>query len=150
MKTVKAQDRFDEPVTPAVLARAIARGKQSRPRGLRASAVQYLRSLKSLLIGFADHSAIVLPVKNYPELAQLSTPQLGRLSIGFGGAALCLEERDLHVSIAGLVSASKPLMAMAASVIAAHNGSRSSDAKAAASRQNGAKGGRPRKLLAAS
>ncbi len=147
MKTIKARDRFDEPVTPAVLARAIARGKELRPPGLRASAVQYLRPLKSLLIGFTDHSAIVLPVKNYPELAQLSAPELGRLSIGFGGGALCLEERDLDVSIAGLVSASAPLMAMAASVIAARNGSRSSEAKAAASRENGAKGGRPRKLL---
>lgn len=149
MKALRTTNKFDETVTTAVLARAIARGKAQHSHGLRASAVQYLHALKSLLIGFADHSALVLPVKNYPELAQLTGPQLGRLSIGFGGGALCLEERDLHVSIAGLVSASRPLMDMAATVIAARNGSRSSEAKAAASRENGTKGGRPRKALAA-
>lgn len=145
MKQIKAQTRFDDPVTAAALGRAIALG-HARRSGLRASAVQYMRALKSLLIGFADQSALLLPVKNYPELAKLSTPELGRLSVGYGGSALCLDERDLHVSIAGLVSASRPLMEMAATVVAARNGGRSSEAKAAASRQNGQKGGRPRKL----
>jgi hypothetical protein len=120
MKTVKAQERFDEPVTATVLEQAIVRGRERRGQGLHATAVQYLPAFKSLLIGFADQSAVVLPVKNYPELAELSTTELERLTVGFGGAALCLDERDLHVSIAGLVSASQPLMEMAATVIAAH------------------------------
>jgi hypothetical protein len=71
-------------------------------------AVQYLPAFKSLLISFADQSAVVLPVKNYPDLAELNTTELERLAVGFGGSALCLDERDLHVSIAGLVSASQP------------------------------------------
>ena len=129
MKTVKAQERFDEPVTATVLEQAIARGHKQRGQGLRATTVQYLPAFKSLLIGFADQSAVVLPVKNYPELAELNTTELDRLAVGFGGSALCLDDRDLHVSIAGLVSASQPLMEMAATVIAARNGSRSSTAK---------------------
>ena len=132
-----------------MLEQAIERGRKRRGQGLHATAVQYLPTLGSLLIGFKDYSAVALPVKNYPELAQLSRADLDRLALGFGGSALCLDERNLHVSIAGLVSASKPLMEMAATVIAARNGSRSSAAKVQTSRENGLKGGRPRKLAAA-
>lgn len=146
MKTVKAQEQFDEPVTEAVLEQAIERGRKRRSQGVHATTVQYLPVLHSLLIGFADQSAVALPVKNYPELAELGMAELERLAVGFGGSALCLDERDLHVFIAGLVSASKPLMEMAATVIAIRNGSRRSTAKATSSRTNGRKGGRPRNL----
>lgn len=149
MKTLKAHDRFDEPVTTAVLEQAIERGRKRRAPGLHATVVQYLPARKSLLIGFADQSAVTLPVKNYPELANLSVTDLNHLAVGFGGSALCLDKRDLHVSIAGLVSASESLMEMAATVIAARNGSRSSVVKSQTSRENGQKGGRPRKLAAA-
>ncbi len=71
-----------------------------------------------LLVGFADQSAVCLPVKNYPEFADLTEGDLNGLELGFGGSALCSEVRDLHVSIAGLVSASEPLMDMAATLIA--------------------------------
>lgn len=148
MSIVTARALFDEPVTDEALRRAVERGRQRRP-ALHASAVQYVADSQSLRIGFSDLSAVVLPVKNYPELAQLSPAQLDRLVLGFAGSALCLEEQDLHVSIAGLVSASVPLMEMAATVVASRNGSRSSASKAVAARENGQKGGRPRKVLAA-
>lgn len=145
MNTVTAKDRFDEPVTTDVLRRATARGQQRRDLAMHASALQYVADSRALMIGFADQSAVVLPIKNYPELANLSHADLGRLSLGYAGSALCLEERDLHISIAGLVTASAPLMEMAATVVAARNGSRSSAIKSIAARQNGQKGGRPRK-----
>ena len=148
MSIVTARTLFDEPVTDDVLRRAVARGHQRRP-ALQASAVQYMADSQSLRIGFSDLSAVILPVKNHPELAQLSRTQLDGLVLGFAGSAICLAEQDLHISIAGLVSASVPLMAMAATVVASRNGSRSSASKAVAARENGQKGGRPRKLLAA-
>jgi hypothetical protein len=148
MSIVTARTLFDEPVTDDVLRRAVARGHQRRP-ALHASAVQYMADSQSLRIGFSDLSAVILPVKNHPELAQLSRTQLDGLVLGFAGSAICLAEQDLHISIAGLVSASVPLMAMAATVVATRNGSRSSASKAVAARENGQKGGRPRKLLAA-
>jgi hypothetical protein len=91
---------------------------------------------------------VSLPIKNYPELASLQDSELNALELGFGGSAICLEARDLHISIAGLVSASQPLMEMAATLIAARNGSKTSDAKARTARQNGKSGGRPRILRA--
>ncbi len=124
---------------------AIERGRQRRAAGLRATAVRYLADLKLLLVGFADDSAIALPVSNYPELKQLSRKELEGLELGFAGSALCLNAKDLQVSIEGLVSASQPLMALAASVVAARNGRRVTAAKSKASQLNGQKGGRPRK-----
>ncbi len=148
MSTITAQDHFDEVITDQSLSLAIEQGVKRKNKGLHATLVKYLPAFKSLLIGFVDESAVVLPLKNYPEFADLSLQELEQLHIGFGGSALCLDKHDLHVSIAGLVSASQPLMEMATSVVAAHNGRRSSLAKATASRANGHKGGRPRKLLA--
>jgi len=144
MKTIKAATRFDEPITQEALTQAIARGQKRGAEGVRAITVQYVPQLGSLLFGFLDQSAVALPIKNYPELTVLSKNELESLSLGFGGSSLCLDARDLHVSIAGLVAASQPLMDMAATLIAARNGSKSSTSKAAAARSNGSKGGRPR------
>ncbi len=149
MKMVKAREYNDEPVTEDVREHAIVEGRKRRGMTLHAKGVRYLPQFEALVVSFADEAAVLLPVKKYAEFAQLSLTELGRIEIGFGGSALCLDERDLHVSIAGLVSASKPLMELAATVIAARNGSRSSAAKVVAARANGQKGGRPRKLVSA-
>ena len=73
---IKAQDRFDESVTASVLAKATARGRQRRHPGLHAMSVAYLPAYRSLLIGFSDQSAVLLPVKNYPELSALGVAEL--------------------------------------------------------------------------
>lgn len=144
MTTIKTQSRFDEVVTQEVLEQAIERGSKRARGGVHATSVRYVAILESLLIGFADQSAVSLPIKNYPELASLTPTELNALELCFGGSALSLEARDLHVSIAGLVSASGALMDMAATLIAARNGSKSSQVKAQAARANGQNGGRPR------
>ena len=148
MTTMKASTRFDEPVTQKVLDQAIERGRQRASAGVRATAVQYVPQFGSLLFSFVDRSAVALPVSNYPELAALDESDLQALTLGFGGSAVCLKARDLHVSIAGLVSASQPLMDMAASLVAVRNGRKSSAIKSAAARENGRKGGRPKLALA--
>ncbi|MRW88609.1 DUF2442 domain-containing protein [Duganella sp. FT80W] len=146
MSMIKAKKIDDETVTESVLARAITKGKERRNSGLRAKGVRYLPEFKALAISFADQAAILLPVKKYSEFADLSIGELNRIEIALNGSALYLEERDLHVSIAGLVSASKPLMQLASSMVATLNGRRTSAAKAQAARQNGHKGGRPKKV----
>lgn len=148
MTTMKASTRFDEPVTQEGLDQAIERGRKRASVGVRATAVQYVPQLGSLLFSFLDQSAVALPVSNYPELVALDESDLQALTLGFGGSALCLKARDLHVSIAGLISASQPLMDMAASLVAVRNGRKSSATKSAAARENGRKGGRPKLALA--
>lgn len=145
MTTIKSKRRTDVPVTAQVLAQAIERGRKRKDSGVRAKALHYQPAHRALLVSFADASAVTLPVDLYPELSALSAAQLKRMSLGMGGRALCLEEEDLHVSIAGLVAASAPLRRMAMTVAAVRNGGRTSEAKANASRENGLKGGRPRK-----
>lgn len=148
MTMEKTKNRFDEPVTQEVMTNAIGRGRKRSGEGVHATSVKYVPLLKSLVISFADQSAVALPVKNYEELATLTPANLNRLTLEFGGSALCLDDLDLHVAIAVLVSASKPLMEMATTLVAARNGQKTSAVKSQASRINGQKGGRPRLVMA--
>ncbi|WP_131107590.1 DUF2442 domain-containing protein [Pseudomonas sp. Sample_10] len=143
MKTIRAGTLADRSVTDAVLDEAIQRGQVRHKNGLRATSVTYVEPC--LAISFIDGSGVLLPVQHYPEFDEFDVEDFADLKVGFSGTALCHEGKDLHVSIAGMISASKPLMDMAASVIASRNGRQSSAAKAEAARANGRKGGRPRK-----
>ncbi|WP_137804321.1 DUF2442 domain-containing protein [Pseudomonas sp. G(2018)] len=143
MKTVKVKVQSDTPVTESRLDEAIRRGQLPRNNSLHATAVNFIAPC--LAVSFEDGCGVLLPVANYPEFDDFEVEDFAGLSVGFAGTALCHEGKDLHVSIAGMISASKPLMTMAASVIASRNGRQSSAAKAEAARANGKKGGRPRK-----
>jgi hypothetical protein len=128
MKAIKAKAPFDVPVTEAVLDEAIERGQARRNCGVNATTVKFQE--QCLSIGFEDGSRILLPIKNYPEFDDFKVEDFASLEVGFAGTAICHEARGLQVSIAGLISASKPLMDMAAVVIASRNGRLRSDAKA--------------------
>ena len=143
MKTIEAGILADRPVSEAVLDEAVRRGQVRHKSGLQATAVTFLEPC--LAVSFIDGSGVLLPVEHYPEFDSFEDEDFADLKVGFSGTALCHEGKDLHVSIAGMISASKPLMDMAASVIASRNGRQSSAAKAEAARANGRKGGRPRK-----
>lgn len=144
MKIIKAKVVADVPLTEALLDQAIQRGQSRGSKGLHAVAVGY--QAPNLSIGFEDGSAVLLPLANYPEFAGCTADDLSELELGFAGTAVCHTRLDLQVSIAGLISASQPLMNMAAVLVAARNGRQSSEAKAQAARLNGKKGGRPRKV----
>lgn len=147
MKTIKAREHDDQPVTQRVLDQAVDQGRKRNPPNIQATTLRFLGELNALAIGFSDQTALLLPVASYPELRELSVEELEQIELGFGGKAVCLEHRDLHISIAGMISASESLMAVASSLIAARNGRRVSAAKATASKTNGLKGGRPRKKV---
>lgn len=147
MKTVKAREQDDQPVTQRALDQAIDQGRRRSAPNIQATALCFLSDLNALAIGFSDQTALLLPVANYPELRELSVEELEQIELGFGGKAICVEHRDLHISISGMISASESLMSVASSLIAARNGRRVSAAKATASKTNGLKGGRPRKKV---
>lgn len=144
--TIQAKNGFDEVVTPEVVQRAVALGRSRHRGSIHAQSLRYLPDTRALMIIFSDQTAIVLPVENYSELATLTGEELQQLSLCFAGSALCLNDRDLHVSIAGLMTMSQPLLEVAKTVAASYNGSLRTLAKAVASRENGKKGGRPRSL----
>lgn len=140
---VKAKVVPNKAITEADIDKAIARGRRTRHLYARASSVRYEDSCIS--IGFSDGSRVMLPVAGLPEFEGFTQQDFQQLEVGFGGKALCCEAQDLDVSITGLIATSKPLMDLATSLVASHNGRKSSAAKAAAARANGKKGGRPRK-----
>ncbi|MHC5133666.1 DUF2442 domain-containing protein [Pseudomonas glycinis] len=143
MKVIKAKPSVHRPLTEEMLNAAITLGEARQANSLQAVSVSFEES--SLVIRFEDGSGVLLPVKLYPEFAGFEAADYASLTIGFAGTALCHEGKDLDISIAGMISASPPLMRMAASVVASRNGRQSSAAKSAAARANGKKGGRPRK-----
>lgn len=144
MKTIQAKMQVDRPATEALLDEAIERGQLRHKSGVQATAVTFQDAC--LTVSFEDGTGVLLPVKLFPELDGFAAEDFASLAVGFSGTALCHEVKDLHISIAGMISASKPLMNMAASVISSRNGRQSSAAKAEAARANGKKGGRPRKV----
>ena len=144
MKVIKAKPSARRPLTEEMIDVAIQQGETHRANSLQAVSVSFDKP--SLIIRFEDGSGVLLPVDLYPEFDGFNAEDYEKLTVGFAGTALCHEGKDLDVSIAGMISASPSLFAMAASAVASRNGRQSSAAKAAAARANGKKGGRPRKV----
>jgi hypothetical protein len=85
-----------------------------------------------------------LPVSAIRELAGAMPSQLHKIRAGFGGESITLEDLDVDICIPGLL---RDLVGMtsAAKLLGRKGGSAKSEAKAAAVRENGKHGGRPRK-----
>lgn len=143
---VKSKRHNDVIVTEEILKQGVLAVDKNRHGDLHASALKIATHPNpALIISFADETSVSLPVSMFPEFSELKSAQLKRLELGFAGSAITLDEEDLHVSIAGLIKASEPMRDMVRAVSASLLGSSTSEAKAAAARVNGAKGGRPRK-----
>ena len=83
-----------------------------------------------------------VPRSMIAELKTLTTIDLGRLEVGNAGLTISQRDRDIDISIAGLVGDCFGKLAAAESGRA--GGRKRSPKKAAAARRNGARGGRPR------
>ena len=84
------------------------------------------------------------PTSSIPELSNATDRQLGEVELFPGGDVLHWEALDADLSVAGLLMSSLGRKEKL-SELARLAGKVKSPAKAAASRANGAKGGRPRK-----
>jgi Protein of unknown function (DUF2442) len=120
---------------------ALARGEAKREIEPRAQMAQFDRGSRKVVVTFTNGSEFSFP----PELAQglsgATDDQLAAIRILGGGAGLHWEALDTDLSVPGLVDqvfGTRKFMAQQA-------GRAKSAAKAAAARENGAKGGRPRK-----
>jgi hypothetical protein len=68
------------------------------------------------------------------------------------GSLIEIEDLDIHISVDGMVKAALPVLVpsrIVAGLFAANGGAAKSAVKANSSRQNGKKGGRPKKTAAA-
>jgi hypothetical protein len=110
----------------------------------RADRVRYDAKNHLIMLDLRGGAILGLPVSAIRELAGATPKQLKSVRAGFSGESITLEDLDVDISIPGLL---RDLvgMASAATLLGRKGGRVTSEAKSAAVRENGKRGGRPRK-----
>ena len=105
------------------------------------SEVTYDRTRDVIQLSFGTIQ-LRIPRAAISELRALTTIDLGRLEVGNAGLTISQRDRDIDISVAGLIADCFGKLAAAESGRA--GGRKKSPKKTAAARRNGALGGRPR------
>lgn len=123
---------------------ARAREASERKTGLRAESARYDASTGFVMLTLTNGYLFGFPAAGVPGLEKATHKQRAALELSPSGAGVHWDELDADISVPGLLADAIGREA-SMSALARAGGSVSSDAKAAAARANGAKGGRPRK-----
>ena len=111
----------------------------------RATAARYDAASGRVVVEIGDGAMFGFHAGSEPALAGLSPAQLASVRVGSGGSVLHWPDADVHIDVPGMIAHLVNLAAWAPRYL----GGRTSTAKARAARENGRKGGRPRKRDAA-
>lgn len=128
-------------ITDAQIDAALERGKVALETEPRAATARYDRQLDRVIVDLTNGCTFAFPPRIAQGLEAASADQLAEVEILGLGYGLHWEGLDVDLSLPGLMAGilgTKAYMARRA-------GQTTSQAKAAAARANGAKGGRPRK-----
>ena len=126
---------------------ARAAEQAARKRGHRARTVRFDRTHARVVVELSSGVVFAFPVRTIPALRRATPGELAKVAVSASGSGLRWEALDVDLSVAGLLlSAVEPTERVRH--LATLAGRARSDAKAAAARVNGAKGGRPRKVPA--
>lgn len=125
-------------------ATAAARGRVRRARGDLAASARYEPERDRVHVELVSGSAIAVPVHLLQGLKGARRAQLQHVIVTGRGYALHWPELDVDVSVPDLIAGSLGTRTWM-QALAKRGGSRTSGAKAAAARENGKRGGRPRK-----
>jgi hypothetical protein len=123
---------------------ARARSARAWKAGRRATSARYDRSTGRVVMELSNGYLFGFPISAIPELSHATATQLAEVELFPEGDVLHWEALDADLSVPGLLMSSlgrKERLSEFARIA----GKAKSPAKAAASRANGAKGGRPRK-----
>ena len=131
-------------LSDAEILAARRRGSKAQTTEPRAIAVHYDRSREHIIITLQRGATIGIPVGAIDEVAGADRRQLARVSLTPIGDALHWADLDVDVSLPGLLQETLGA-SIGASILGKVGGSAKSLVKAASSKVNGAKGGRPRK-----
>ena len=135
-------------ITDTEYAAALVAGQEAAEEEVRAQAVRYVPDRDAIEIVTVGNAGFLIPRGWIGALQDVPTDDLAKLEIWPDGSAIELEDRDIHISVHGLMTAILPAMlpprAMAA-IFASRGGKATSDAKRSSAQANGRKGGRPRK-----
>lgn len=123
---------------------AIQRGEDLRQNGYAVSA-EYDAPQNRLVVSLSSGVIITVPVHLMQELADADPAALGEIEIAPSGLALHWPSLDADVYVPSLMQGIFGTKRWIAAQLGAAGGRVTTPAKAAAARQNGAKGGRPRK-----
>ncbi|MCP9494884.1 MAG: DUF2442 domain-containing protein [Pyrinomonadaceae bacterium MAG19_C2-C3] len=139
----KKKQLTEEEITRQV-AEAAARSKQRLEAEPRALAARYDKKSKRIVVDLSNNCTFMFPAEIGQGLSSATDSELAKVEIASGGYGLHWETLDADLTITGLLAGvfgTKKWM----SELGRAGGSAISEAKAASSRANGTKGGRPRK-----
>lgn len=128
-------------LTDVAIDAALERGRAAHANEPRAAAARYDRASGRVIVDLENGCTFAFPPRLAQGLEAASDDQLAAVEILGRGYGLHWEELDVDLSLPGLMAGIFGTKAW----MARHAGRATSPAKAAASRANGAKGGRPRK-----
>lgn len=126
----------------AMFEAAVRRGEAARERIPVPTGVRYDADSGRIVIDFANGAAFLIPARSLQGLEDASDKELSEVTM-LGETGLHWESRDVDFSIAGLMAGTFGTARFME--ISRKGGQSRSEAKAAAARRNGARGGRPRK-----
>lgn len=129
-------------------ARARATGEREAHDPSAVTDARYIGRRDAIELEFAGGGTMTIPRHSIPELADAPPSVLNSVTVSPAGDALAWRALDVDIYIPGLVARVFGTRMLAASS-GQRGGRRTSKVKAAAARQNGARGGRPRKQLTA-
>lgn len=138
-------------ITDAAYASALEAGRLAAQSEFRALAVRYLPDRDAIEVITTRNGGFVIPRHLIGVLQDVGPGDLAKLAVWPDGSLIETEELDIHVSVDGMVKAAPPILVpgrIVAGLFAAAGGAARSQAKAESSRQNGKKGGRPRRKAA--
>lgn len=127
---------------------ATKRGERILSESTKAIAASYDRETKRLVIDLDNSMTILFPVKFMQGLSGASDDEIAEVEIWGKGLYLHWEKLDADFQIANLmrgIFGTKNWMTRIAAEMGKAGGSATTEAKRAASRENGKKGGRPPK-----
>lgn len=134
-----------DPLTDAQFEAAEARGRKLLDREPRASAARYDRATGRVVIELVNGCSYAFPAQLVQDLQGAGEDDLAEVLVDSLGFNLHWPALDADLYVPALVAGVFGTRAWMTRELARRAGQATSPAKAAASRSNGAKGGRPRK-----
>jgi len=128
--------------------RALAAGRAADRGEPRAAAARYDAPSGRVEITLTNGCAFAFPARHAQGLSRATEAELVRVDVVGGGYALRWEDLDADLTVPGLLAGYLGSRQWMAEELGRTGGRASSPAKARAARENGRKGGRPRKRAA--